>query len=215
MTWYILDSDMAKLQAIRKETTENEPVNLGDRALDNLQFIRETMERSTHFTAVPGYGGALMGVTAVVAAYIANGQPLVKDWLFAWLVEAGLAFAIGLLALWQKSKLSGTPLVSTPAKKFAMSFLPPLVCGVAITLGLWRLGYFEAMVPVWMLCYGAAVVCGGAFSVRVVPIMGWCFIALGTLTFLLPVSYGNAAMALSFGVLHIVFGLIIARRYGG
>jgi hypothetical protein len=66
-----------------------------------------------------------------------------------------------------------------------------------------------------MLCYGAAVVCGGAFSVRVVPIMGWCFIALGALTFLLPVSYGNAAMALSFGVLHIVFGLIIARRYGG
>jgi hypothetical protein len=207
---------MARLQPIRKETpATSEPVNLGDRAIDNLQFIRETMERSTHFTAVPGYGGALMGVTAVVAAYIANSQPLTRDWLFTWLVEACLAFAIGLLAMWQKSKISGTPLVSTPARKFAISFLPPLVCGVAITLGLWRFGYFEAMAPVWMLCYGAAVVCGGAFSVRVVPIMGWCFITLGSALFALPAGYANIFMAASFGLLHIVFGFIIARRYGG
>src|SRR6476469_9911672 len=103
---------MPKVQAIHKEQGEaNEPVHIGDRAMDNLRFIRETMERSTHFTAVPGYGGILMGVTAVVAAYIAHQQPYLRDWLVVWLTEAGLAFAIGFLAMWQKSKIAGLPLV--------------------------------------------------------------------------------------------------------
>jgi hypothetical protein len=207
---------MAKLQPIRDERTEvNQPVNLGDRAIDNLRFIRETMERSTHFTAVPGYGGMLMGATAVVAAYIAHQQIYLRDWLIVWLTEAALAFAIGLLAMWQKSKIAKTPLLSVPAKKFAFGFTPPLVCGVAITLGLWRYGQFEIMAPVWMLLYGAAIVTGGAFSVRIVPVMGWIFMAFGTIAFALPAAYGNYLMGATFGLTHIVFGAIIARRYGG
>ncbi len=197
------------------EPQSGEPVNLGHRAIDNLKFIRETMERSTHFTAVPGYGGMLMGVTAVAAAFIANSQITIRDSLMTWLIEASLAFAIGLLAMWQKSKIGGQSLLSVPARKFAMSFAPPLIAGVATVLGVWRYGDYQAMPAICMLCYGAAVVCGGAFSVRVVPIMGWCFIALGIATFALPTNYGNAMMGSSFGGLHLVFGAIIARRYGG
>src|SRR5438477_9140830 len=104
---------MAKNQQARKESIDaREPVNIGGRAIDNLAFIRETMERSTHFTAVPGYGGMLMGVTAVAAAYIAHQQPWIRDWLAVWLTEAFLAFAIGLLEMWQKTKISKTPLIS-------------------------------------------------------------------------------------------------------
>lgn len=207
---------MAKLKAVRKDVVDvDEPVKLGDRAIDNLQFIRDTMERSTHFTAVPGYGGMLMGVTAIAAAYIASTQTFLRDWLVTWLVEAFLAFAIGLLAMWQKSRIVSTPLTSAPARKFAMGFAPPLIVGVAVTLGLWRYEHYEVMTPVWMLCYGAAVVCGGAFSVRVVPVMGWCFIVMGAASYALPIGYGNLLMAASFGALHVGFGAIIARRYGG
>ena len=206
---------MAKTNALRDVEERGEPVNLGDRAIDNLAFIRETMERSTSFTAVPGYGGMLMGVTALVAAYIAAQQIYLRDWLVTWLAEAGLAFAIGLLAMWQKSRIVESSLLSTPSKKFALSFAPPLIAGIAITLGLWRYEHFEIMAPVWMLCYGAAVICGGAFSVRIIPVMGWFFLTLGAAAFALPSSFGNYLMAASFGVLHIVFGFIIARRYGG
>jgi len=207
---------MAKTQAIRKQGDEmNAPVSIGDRAFDNLQFIRETMERSTHFTAVPGYGGILMGATAIGAAYVANQQPYLRNWLVVWVIEAILAFFIGLLAMWQKSKITKTSLASASARKFAMSFLPPLVCAIVITLGLWRFEHYEVMIPVWMLLYGAAVVCGGAFSVKAVPTMGWFFIALGTIAFILPTDYGNWLMALGFGVLHIIFGIIIARKFGG
>ena len=206
---------MAKTLPLPERKTAAEPASLSERAVDNLKFIRETMERSTHFTAVPGYGGILMGVTAIVAAYIAHQQPYQRDWLVVWLTEAGLAFAICLLAMWQKSKIAGQSLFSVPAKKFAFGFVAPLVCGVVITLGLWRFEHYEVMAPIWMLLYGAAVVTGGAFSVRVVPVMGWLFIAAGAVQFMLPAAYGNILMAISFGLFHIIFGAIIAKRYGG
>ena len=207
---------MAKIHAIRTETDPaNEPINLGDRAIENLRFIRETMERSTHFTAVPGYGGMLMGVTAIVAAYLAHTQVYLRDWLVVWLVEAALAFAIGLLTMWQKSKIADQSLLSVPARKFAFGFVPPLIAGVAITLGLWRYEHYEMMAPVWMLLYGAAIATGGAFSVRLVPVMGWIFMAVGSLAFALPAAYGDYLMGASFGLVHIVFGAIIAKRYGG
>ena len=207
---------MGKVQAIRKdEDSEKKPVNIGDRAIDNLQFIRETMERSTVFTSVPGYGGVFMGVTAVAAAVIAGFQPAIRDRLAVWLAEAFLACGIGFFAMWQKSKITGNSLLSAPAKKFALGFLPPVLCAVFITAGLWRLGHFEALIPVWILLYGAGVACGGASSVKAVPIAGWFFIAFGAAAFFLPAEYGNAMMALSFGLLHIVFGAIVARKHGG
>lgn len=206
---------MGSISPIRKEEVRDQPINIGDRAIDNVRFIREMMERSSSFTAVPGYGGMLMGATAVVAAYIASQQVYLRDWLIVWLTEACLAAAIGILAMWQKSRIAGESLMSAPARKFAFGFAAPLISGIVITLGLWRNERYELMAPVWMLSYGAAVVTGGAFSVRAVPVMGWLFIAFGAVSFVLPAVYSNYAMLASFGILHIVFGAIIARRYGG
>lgn len=207
---------MPNVTPLRKQQDERTgPVNIGDRALDNLNYIRNAMERSASFTAVPGYGGMLMGVTAVVAAVVANGQIYLRDWLVVWLLEACLAFAIGLLAMWQKSKIGKTSLLSTPARKFAVSFAPPILVGFALTLGLWRFEHYEMMAATWMLLYGAAVIGGGAFSVRAVPVMGWCFIGMGAITLALPRGFGDEMMALSFGLLHIIFGAIIAKKYGG
>jgi hypothetical protein len=207
---------MANLRAVRRDDEKLAgPVNIGDRAIDNLAFIRETMERSTHFTAVPGYGGMLMGATALVAAYVASIQPSLRDSLITWLVEAALAFSIGLLAMWQKSKIAGQPLASAPAKKFALGFAPPFIAGAIIVLGMIKNGEFYLLAPVCMVAYGAAVVCGGAFSVRAIPVMGWCFIGLGAIAFAIPPSNGNVMMAASFGVTHLIFGAIIARKHGG
>ena len=204
---------MTKIQA--KTSEKNEPVNIGDRAIDNLRFIRETMERSAVFTSVPGYGGVLMGATAVGASVVAAYQTTAQFWLLTWLVEAVLAFFIGLLTMWQKSKIAGTPLTSAPARKFAFGFAPPLIVGALLSAMFYKNGWFDALPSVWLLLYGAAVVCGGASSVRVVPIAGWCFVALGAFSIFLPAAYGNLMMALGFGVLHIVFGIIVARRFGG
>ena len=207
---------MANIQPIKKEReADDEPVNISDRAMDNLRYIRDAMERSTSFTAVPGYGGILMGVTAIGAAYIANGQIYLRNWLVVWITEAVLAASIGLLAMWQKSKIAKTSLVSVPARKFAMSFAPAIIVGAVLTLGLWRFEHYNVMAGMWMLLYGVAVINGGTYSVKAVPVMGWCFLGLGAITMALPKGFGDEMMALSFGLLHIIFGFIIARRYGG
>jgi hypothetical protein len=207
---------MAKTNAAVRQDEPAGPISLGDRAAENLKFIREAMEGSSRFTAVPGLGGIAMGVTACVAAYIANNySPLRQDWLITWLVEAIVAFAIGLVGMWYKASRGHASLFSTPAMKFARGFVPPLIVGVAITVGLYRFGHFESMIPAWILCYGAAVVCGGAFSVRIVPVMGWCFIAAGAIAYVLPAGFGNTYMAATFGLLHIIFGAVIAKKYGG
>lgn len=205
-----------KTNALRKdESQENEPINIGDRALDNLAFIRETMERSASFTAIPGYGGALMGVTAFGAAIIAHNQANIRGWLITWLIEAFLAFGIGMFAMWQKAKNNGDSLSSAPSRKFAFGFVPPIIAGIVLTALLYFKGLFAFMPTVWLTLYGTAVVTGGAYSVRIVPIVGWIFVALGLVSAFVDTSYGNILMALGFGVLHVVFGLVVARKYGG
>ena len=62
-----------------------DPTALGARALDNLSFIRNTMERATAFTGVPGWGGVGMGVTALVAGGFAARTPSSREWLSVWL----------------------------------------------------------------------------------------------------------------------------------
>ncbi len=184
------------------------------RAMDNLSFIRDTMERATSFTAVPGWGGVGMGVTALVASAAATRAPTGHGWLVVWLLEAVVAVVIGTYALARTSRLGGTPLLSRPARRFLLSYTPPIAVGALLTVVLYRANFMAALPGTWLLLYGTGVVTGGAFSVRIVPIMGLCFMLVGALALLVP-QWGNVWMALGFGVLHVLFGMIIARRYGG
>ena len=173
------------------------------------------MERAGSFTAVPGWGGAVIGLTAIAAAAIASHQATAAGWILVWLAEAALAMVLAVLAVAQKARAARVPLFSGPGRKFALGFAPPMIVGALLTAALYRDGDLRLLPAMWLLLYGTAVVGGGSFSVRVVPMMGVCFIALGTAALLSPASWGNAYMIAGFGGLQIVFGLVIARKYGG
>ena len=207
--------DRSMLPARPLRSVDAEPAGLHTRAMDNLSFIRQTMENATSFTAVSGWGVSIVGVTAFGAALIARRQGVPAAWLGIWLGEAVLSFAIACGAMLRKARASRQPLFSMPGKRFALSFSPPLVVGLLLTVALWHHGLYEAMPGMWLLVYGTGIVTGGAFSVRVVPVMGLCFMALGAAALFLPFAWRDWLMAAGFGGLHIVFGIIIARRYGG
>jgi len=190
-------------------------ISIHERAFDNLRFIRETMERAGAFTAVPGWGGILMGISALLTAFLTAKLPTRRLWLEAWIGEALLAFAIGLFAMVQKSKATKTTLLYGPGRKFALSLAPPLLAGAVLTVYLYKCGLYDAVPGVWLILYGVAVMTGGAFSVSVIPLMGLSFIALGTAALFGPQEWSNIYMGLGFGGLQVVFGAIIARRYGG
>jgi len=182
---------------------------------EDLRFIRDTMERSAAFTAVSGWGTMLLGATAIGAALLASRQTSSFAWLRVWLADGLLAVAIGLLACTWKANRRGLPLFSGPARKVALGLAPPLVAGAFLTFLLFRSGLESALPAMWLLLYGAGIMTGGAFSVPIVPVMGLCFMLLGGLTVLGPAHWGNWVLAAGFGGLHIIFGLLIARRHGG
>jgi hypothetical protein len=190
-------------------------VSINERAFENLRFIRETMERAASFTAVPGWGGILMGVSALLTALISSRLPSKDLWVASWLGEAVLALAIGGWAMAQKARAVQSTLLDGPGRKFALGLCPAMIAGVVLTLVLYRNALFGLMPGVWLLLYGVAVVTGGAYSVNVVPIMGVSFMVLGTIALFSPLAWANWFMAAGFGALQIVFGVIIARRYGG
>ena len=183
--------------------------------MDNLSFIRSTMERATAFTAVPGWGGVAMGVTALIATAVAYESPSPREWLTVWLSASVLALSIGGWTMALKARRAGTSVFSYSGRRFVLSYVPPLAVGVLLTLVLVRAGLYSALPGTWLLLYGTGVVTGGAFSVRIVPLMGLCFMALGAIALLSPPGWGEWLMAAGFGGLHIIFGLIIARRFGG
>jgi len=204
---------MASIRPIRPASLE--PVRLDARAADNLRFIREAMENAGRFTAVPGWGGVAMGVTAMGAAAVAWRQQTPERWLMVWFAELAIAVAIAAVTTFLKAHAANAQVFSAPGRRFALSFVPPLLVGAMLTYTLVRTGQFAVLPGMWLLLYGTAVVTGGAFSVRAVPLMGLCFIGLGAVALVAPSSWGNLLMGLGFGGLQVSFGLLIARRHGG
>jgi len=191
------------------------PPSLHAHAADNLRYIRETMASAAGFTAVSGWGGILMGLTALLTATAAGPPSDGTSWTRLWLADAGLAVAIGVVATMWKARRAGTSLLNAAARRFALAFVPGLAAGALLTLFFVREHLAVRLPGMWLLLYGAAVTSGGAFSVRPVPIMGLCFMALGAIAFVAPPDLGSLFMAAGFGGLQIVFGVAIARRYGG
>lgn len=183
--------------------------------LDRLEYIRQTMEGATSFTAVPGWGMILLGSTALAVALLARRIELPSNWVLLWLGEALAAAVISLIAMVKKTGSIENLASNIPARRCALSLVPPLAAGGVLTVVMMNDHLYQALPGMWLMLYGVAVITGGAFSVKVIPVMGICFALFGTAALGFPASWANAVMATGFGGLHIFFGLWIARRHGG
>jgi hypothetical protein len=191
-------------------------VALSDRAEADLAFVRSIVERSAQFTAVPGIGGILMGVTAVIAAIVAHLQPTHEKWLVVWIGDAIAACAIGGFTLVRKARRRSVPLDAAPARRFALGLAPAILAGAALTVGCIQIGAWSLLPALWMLCYGVAVLGAGAVSAApVVPIMGGVFVLVGIIAVATPASWGDFWMGATFGLVHMICGAIVARHHGG
>lgn len=193
------------------------PLPIREHALDNIRYIRDAMERAGSFTSIPGWGGVGVGVTAIGATIVAQqflGRSL-RMWLATWLAEAIVAAIIGFGTMAIKARRSEEPFMSGAAKRFFVSYFAPLVAGAVVTFALVRVESYAAIPATWLLLYGTAFVSSGAFSLRVIPTMGIAFMLLGALSAFLPLGFSNILLGVGFGGLHIIFGFIIARSYGG
>ena len=188
---------------------------LQSRAIDNLRYIRETMETAKAFTAVPGWGGVAIGVSALATLAFTLRADSFERWMAIWLGCAAVGLTLGVITMFLKAKGAGSTVSRGPGRGFVLSLTPPLAAGALLTVLLYRTGLTGSIPGCWLLLYGTGVVTGGAFSVRPVPIMGLCFMGLGAIALFVPFETAQLLMGLGFGGLHIAFGGWIAKEYGG
>jgi hypothetical protein len=206
-------------QSLRRYTLpvqpERQPLSISRQAADNLTFIRAAIERSSSFTAVPGLGGVLTGVVGLVAAAVAARASTADRWLGSWLAAAFVAVIVELVAMRLKAQRAEMTLTGANVRRFAVALGTPMLAGAALTYELWQVRDFIVMAPVWLLSYGAGLITGGMFSVRVLRAIGVSFMAVGIAAIATPPDWGNGWLALGFGGLHVGFGAYIARNHGG
>ncbi len=189
--------------------------NIHDHALDNLRYIRTTMENAADFTAVPGYGMIAVGLSALFATWLGSRATEPEAFIAIWTAEGMAALLLGFIAMLHKANRSQVSLLSRPARRFAFGFAPPLLAGAALTAAAARSHHYGEVAGLWLLLYGAGVMTGGMFSVRAVPAMGLGFMLIGALALFTPPGLMHYWLAAGFGGLHIFFGIWIARNYGG
>ena len=192
-----------------------DPAPIHEHALSNLRYIREAMERASAFTSIPGWGGVGVGLTAIATAVLTHPFAGTRRWLLAWLGCAVVSAVIASIAMFRKARRANVSFSGAPARRFFSSYFAPIAAGAALTYVLGHAGLYAVLPPAWLLLYGTSFISSGAFSIPVVPVMGVCYMVLGVLACFVPVSVGNLLLGAGFGGLHVVFGVVIARRYGG
>jgi len=188
---------------------------LHSRALADLQFIRNTMARASAYTAFSGWGLVVLGAGALLSGLIARQRPRLIDQLTLWVMDAGLSMAVGALSAILKARSAGQSLTAGPIRKFSLSFAPAILAGGVLTGVLIRTASAALLPGIWLLLYGTGLASAGALSVRIIPLIGTCFFALGAITLLASPAWANALLMIGFGGLHVVLGVVIARRFGG
>lgn len=189
------------------------PVHL--HALEQLRYIRTTLESSGTFTAVSGRGLIAMGLIALAASFAVALPGNAGRWLAIWLGAGLLSISVGGAFLLAKAHSDGIRLSRGVGRRFLFHLTPPLAAGAALTLALYH-GGGQTLIPgTWLLLYGVAVVNAGAFSVRPVPAMGLCFMLLGLIALALPADHASIALGCGFGGFHLLFGMFISKFYGG
>jgi hypothetical protein len=188
---------------------------LNERAIASLEYIRTTIERSSAFTAVPGLGGIAMGVVGLTAAVAGAREPLGWSWLGVWVASAAIAAPVGLAAMRLKAARHQVPLWSASGRRFAQGFAPALIAAAVLTLALARADRFDLLPAVWLLLYGAGILAGSIASIPLLAWVGAAFMLLGGGAAVTGGAWGDVWLGAGFGLLHVVFGGIIARKHGG
>jgi hypothetical protein len=174
------------------------------------------MVAATSYTAFSGWGLIAVGCGALIAGLVASRQTDLVSQLSVWLIDAAISVAIGIASVVLKARASAQPLFNGPVRKFSLSFAPALFAGAILTFFVLRSNSSASLVPgLWLLLYGAGLAAAGALSVWVIPCMGASFLTLGIAALAGPVAWSNTLLTFGFAGIHILFGAVIARKYGG
>jgi hypothetical protein len=191
------------------------PTPIDSGALENLRYIRSTIEAVHTFTTVPGKGCIAMGVSALVAVALESVPSLAGHWLAIWVGAAIVACGSALWFMEQKARRQGLSLRRAVARRFFMALAPAFIAGAILTAALASRVDRELVTGMWLMLYGTGLCACGVFAIDAVFTAGAAFLALGAATLWLPPGSANVVLALGFGGIHLALGATIMRHHGG
>jgi hypothetical protein len=195
-------------------------------SLKTLQDIRSMMEQSARFISLSGWSGVWAGGVALGGSLIARnwlkGLPVGYDAAEEG-VSAGrfvlLAIAVFIIALagayyftWKKTREQGGKIANGASKRMAAQIAIPMIAGAVFALHFLYAGLEDYITPSCLAFYGLALINGSKYTLSDIRYLGLCIVGLGCINLFLP-EYGLTFWATGFGVLHILYGIIMWNRY--
>jgi len=197
---------------------------------EDLSHIRSMMERSSRFISLSGLSGVVAGLAAIIGAVYVYfvfqregidyfdgdrnifGKKLVNELVLTGAVILVVAILSGYILTANKSKKKGLKIWDATTKRLLVTFAVPLVTGGLFCLVLLYHHLFVLVAPATLIFYGLALVSAERYTLTDIKYLGYCQIILGLLSFLF-LGWGLVAWTIGFGVLHIVYGLIMHNKY--
>ncbi len=197
---------------------------------EDLSLIRSMMERSSRFISLSGLSGVFAGLTALIGAvyvyflFEKNGinyfdgdrnifsKELVEKLFWTAIVILVVAISCGYFFTVRKSKQKGLKIWDATTKRLLWNFSIPLITGGIFCFGLQYHHLFVFIAPVTLIFYGLALVSASKFTISDVEYLGYLEILLGLIS-LFFLGWGLVFWAVGFGLLHIIYGLIMHKKY--
>ena len=209
-------------------------MNDSEKALNQLNLIREMMEKATVYRALSAPAAIFGGFLAVLLGLYfllqdKNGEFVDGvHYFWTWVVALIIADSFNALLLFKRAKREGSKFISSGVKLTILRTAPAAIAGAIISFEAAK-NDIELCTLVWILCYGAALLAMGEVAPRSLKRLGWSFIVFGTVFFLIWMKFkaalspvlgigylGSASimMIATFGILHIGHGIGVLIRKG-
>ncbi|MBC8137331.1 MAG: hypothetical protein H8F28_15735 [Fibrella sp.] len=200
-------------------------VTTADEAQEHLRVIRQTMERSTKHSTLSGLSGVLVGIFALIGSALTQfvtpyphlPRPLDRyAFIAVWACVGILSLITDVVLTKSRAARVGKTPFSPLGKHLTRAAAPGVAVGVLLSAFYLMHSHLigEYIYGVWMMAYAAALLAVGMFSVREVSTLGWVFLGMGAMTLFMPENLAALMMALSFGGVHIWYGVYMGRKYG-
>lgn len=209
-------------------------MNQQNEHLKNLSEIRSLMESSTKFLSLSGLAGVFIGVIALCGAAVAymylnldvfsdnyyvhlsSGKVFNFGNMAFFVTDAVamliLALTVGIIFTIRKARKKELAVWNAAVKKFLVNLFVPLVAGGLFCLVLLYYHIIILIAPVMLIFYGISLVSASVFTFKLIRYLGYSEIILGLLACFY-IGYGLLFWALGFGVLHIIYGIVMYVKY--
>ena len=209
-------------------------MKIDTKSIEDIKAIRKIMEESSRFLSLSGLSGVFAGVTAIAGALVAyffildngsihfdeyfNDLPAQVTFSIRWQLIADAALVLVLSVLFslyfsiKKSKSDGKNFWTPISKRLLINLLIPLVTGGVFVLVLLLQNNVQLIVPCFLIFYGLALVNAGKFTFGEIYYLGILEIITGLVSAFVQ-GWGMIFWIFGFGILHIIYGLAMYRKY--